>query len=188
MKKYLTLRNVVLCCGALLLLVAFFISFAAKLKLTESGQEGYYNNIIWGCNSVTSAGKTEGIGQVQAAPLQLAGLIMIIVGTLGAVVASFVKKPYAKWIVVGLAVVTLAGSIFQFFAIEGFARALANTAAAEDGITDKAQIEIVYQLCLSELRAGNASAVVSTLMGIFGIVGSLGVCASPFLPEKKLFD
>ena len=48
MKKFLTVRNIVLLSGALLLVVAFFLSFAAKLSISNSGVDGAYNNIVWG--------------------------------------------------------------------------------------------------------------------------------------------
>ena len=193
MKKFLTLRNIVLCCGALFLLVAFFISFAAKVTAYNGGYTQSYNNIVWGCNSFTLNGEKHalvdlgmGIEKADPAILPLIGLILMLLAAIGAaLVALLVKKPWAKWVVVGLAVLAIAGAIFQFFAMQGFLRGMINAMARALGVTDKEAIEQEYQSALEGMKEQGARTTVSTLMGIFGIVGGLAVGASQFLPEKK---
>ena len=123
MKKFLTLKNILICAGALLLLVAFFLSFGAKATIIDGGHKMSYNNIIWGCKTFTTDGNQTtikyilGADKLKVMTLQLIGLILMLLGAIGAaVVALLVKKPFAKWIVVGLAAIALAGAVFQFFA------------------------------------------------------------------------
>ena len=193
MKKIFTLKNIVLFAGALLLLVAFFISFAAKLTAYQSGFTQSYNNIIWGSNSITLNGEKHsfvelgiGIDKADPAALPLVGVILMILAAIGAIlVALLVKKPWAKWVVVGLGVLAITGAVFQFFAMTGFLRGMVNAMARALGITDKQAIEQEYQSALQAMKEQGARTTVSTLMGVFGIVGGLAVGASQFLPEKK---
>ena len=193
MKKIFTLKNIVLFAGALLLLVAFFISFAAKLTAYQSGFTQSYNNIIWGSNSITLNGEKHsfvevgiGIDKADPAALPLVGVILMILAAIGAIlVALLVKKPWAKWVVVGLGVLAITGAVFQFFAMTGFLRGMVNAMARALGVTDKQAIEQEYQSALEAMKEQGAKTTVSTLMGVFGIVGGLAVGASQFLPEKK---
>ena len=192
MKKFLTLKNIVLCAGALVLLVVFFLSFGAKASFVEMGMKSAYNNIIWGSNSLTIEGKTHtlaeimGIDAAKPAALQLVGLILMLVAALGAVVvALFVKKPFAKWIVLALAVLAIAGAVFQFFVMQGFCRGMTLAICEKSGITDKKQIEEAYETYLSKMKDSNVEFVMSTVMGVLGIVGGLAVGAATLLPEKK---
>ena len=193
MKKFLTLKNIVLCCGALFLLVAFFMSFAAKLTSYQSGFTQSYNNIIWGSNSITLNGEKHsfvelsiGIDKADPAALPLVGLILMLLAAIGAIlVALLVKKPWAKWVVVGLAVLAITGAVFQFFAMSGFLRGMVNAMARAAHVTNQQAIEEEYQHALESMKEQGARTTVSTLMGVFGIVGGLAVGASQFLPEKK---
>ena len=195
MKEKLTLRNIILWSGALFGLVAFFISFAAKLSLIQAGEQGFYNNIIWGCDSLTVHGVTEpvskfegmsGVKHLDPAVVPLVGIILILVGAIAAVVVSlFLNKPWTKWVVVGCAAVVLAGSIMQFFAFDGFVRGYVSTIAKLEGETDKAKIEQVVQELKAQFSNYSPKTTVSTIMGILGIAGSLAVGVSQFLPEKK---
>ena len=192
MKKFLTLRNIVLCAGALLLLVAFFLSFGAKATGVEMGVKFSYNNIVWGSNSVTSDGKTYtfaemfGIAAAKPAVLPLVGLILMLVAALGAiVVALFVKKPWAKWVVLALAILAVAGGVFQFFAMQGFCRGVTLALCEKAGITDKEHIEEAYNTYLQSMKDDGTKFTMSVVEGVLGIVGGLAVGASQFLPENK---
>ena len=192
MKKFLTLRNIVLCAGALLLLVAFFLSFGAKATGVEMGMKSAYNNIIWGCDSLTINGETHTLAEIMGfkaakpAALPLVGLILMLVAALGAVVvALFVKKPWAKWVVLALAVLAVAGAVFQFFAMQGFCRGMVLAIAEKNGVTDKQAIEEAYNTYLQKMKDADVKFTMSTVMGVLGIVGGLAVGASQFLPEKK---
>ena len=192
MKKFLTLKNILVCAGALLLLVVFFLSFGAKATMVDHGYKMSFNNIIWGCSSMTVDGAKHGVDSVfgaqkaQPAVLQLIGLILVLLAAIGAAVVAFlVKKPWAKWVVLALAVLALAGAIFQFFALQGFARAVTLTQAKAAGITDKETIEQAYQEGVKAMKDEGIKFVMSTLCGVFGIVGALAIGAGALLPEKK---
>ena len=192
MKKLFTLRNIVLFAGALVLLVVFCLSFAATIKVSDSGHVGVLKNIIWGCSKfvvdgeVTTPKLIVGVDKVGPATLPFVGMLLILVALLGAVVvALLVKKPWAKWVVVGLAVLAITGAVFQFFAIDQFIRVAVNALAKQYGITDKNEIAKAIAEYKHIFAIMNAKAVMSTLLGVFGIVGGLAVGASQFLPEKK---
>ena len=193
MKKIFTLRNIVLFCGALLLLVAFFLSFAAGLKMIDHGSVATYNNIIWGSNSITIDGEKitmkdfMGIDKVQPALLPLIGLILILAGALAAVlVGLLVKKPWAKWVVIVCAVIALTGAVFQFFAYTAFIRAFVMTMFKEAHYEPSAEeIKEAMDTMKENTDKLNPTVTVSIIMGILGAVGGLAVGASQLLPEKK---
>ncbi len=194
MKKFLTLKNIVLCSGALLLLVAFFLSFGATAHGDNHGVASSYDNIVWGCNSITYDGVKHplselvpGLVRAKPAALQLTGIILMLVAAIGApLVALLVKKPWAKWIVVGLEVIAVAGAVLQFFALQGFVRGMVNAMAEVMGVTDKAVIEQQYQEFLKNARADGVKITMNIVMGVIGFVGGFAVGASQFLPEKQL--
>lgn len=193
MKKFLTVRNIVLCAGALFLLVAFFLSFAAGLKVTEMGQQATFKNIIWGCRKIIgpdgeelSIGVVFGTEKVGPAVLPFIGLLLMILSVIGAILVTLlVKKPWAKWVVVALAALAIAGAVFQFFAISQFVRAGVNAMAKEAGITDKEQINKYYEQYLNLFKNEDAKAPVSVVMGVLGILGGCALGVSALLPEKK---
>ena len=193
MKKFLTLKNIILCSGVLLLLVAFFLSFAAGLKLNEAGGEATFKNIIWGCKKVVSSDGEEvsiavifGEQKVGPAVLPFVGVLLMVLSAVGAVlVALLVNKPWAKWVVIGCAAFAVAGAVFQFFAYPQFLRAGINAMAKHAGITDKDEINHAYDMYKSHWDKMNPRTVVSIVMGALGIAGGLAVGASQFLPEKK---
>ena len=194
MKKFLTLRNLVLCCGALLVLVAFIMSFFVSLQIVTEGQKGAFLHILWGCDKGTADGVVMPISKLgyfssdrlKAMGLPLAGLIMMVVGTAGAiVVALLVKKPFAKYIVAGLGLVVLAGGIMQFWPLQSFARAYVMSLKGLEEVT-KAQIESAIEAHVALFKQMNAHAPLAVVMGIFGCLSGIGVAISQFLPKKQL--
>ena len=190
MKKFLTLRNIVLCCGALFLLVAFFLSFAAGIKLTDMGQTGTFKNVIWGCKKVVlperevSVAVVFGTENIGPAVLPFIGLLLMVLAAIGAIlVALLVKKPWAKWVIIALAVLAIAGAVFQFFVINQFLRAGVN-AAVKEGLVSKDYAEQYFETLKADFKSGDAKAPMSIVMGILGILGGSAVGASQFLPEK----
>lgn len=192
MKKFFTLRNIVLCCGALFLLVAFILGFVASLKLTYSGMVAEVKNIVWGANKLFVDGQERpisdfaGVDKVGPAVLPFIGALLMILAAVGAVlVALLVKKPWAKWVVVGLAVLAIAGGVFQFFAYDQTVRAIVHALAKEAHVTDKEQIKEMIEQMKEAYKDFDPKTTVNILMGVFGIVGGLALCGSQFLPEKK---
>ena len=191
--KKLSLLDII-CSGAMGLfgVLAFCLSFGAKLNMSYMGQTGYYSTIIWGCKSLNEGGVTHqisemglGFDKIQPAVLPLIGLILILVGVIAAVlVLLLVKKPWAKWVVLACAVVIVAGGVFQFFAYTSFLRAYANTVAKAYGITDKETIKQFYDATKEQLDKYNPKATMSILCGVFGIVAGLAAGVVPFLPQK----
>ena len=192
MKKFLTLKNILICAGALLLLVAFFLSFGAKATIIDGGHKMSYNNIIWGCKTFTTDGNQTtikyilGADKLKVMTLQLIGLILMLLGAIGAaVVALLVKKPFAKWIVVGLAAIALAGAVFQFFALQGFARAFVLTEAEVAHVTDKEAIEDAIKDAIKIFKDEGLRFGMNIAMGIVGSLGAVAIGAGALLPEKK---
>ena len=193
MKKFLTLKNILICAGALILIVMFCLSFGAKFAINESGHVMAYHGIVWGSKTVSMDGTKypisdlgEGFDKILPSTVLLIGVILMLVAALAAVlVALLVKKPWAKWLVLGLAVVALAGAVMQFFVKDSFLWAMVNTMAKEAGVTDKAQIKEAYEHYKAAMAESDVKVTMNILMGVFGIVGALALGAGALLPEKK---
>lgn len=189
MKKFLTLRNIVLLGALVFGLLAFFLSFGASMTVTMDGSRGTMKNIIWGCNLFVVEGHGE-VPPFEFGPsvLPMIGLILILVGTLAAVVVGlFLNKPFAKWIVLCGAVVALAGSVMAFIVVGPFARAYVDAVvkAGEMSLTPE-QYNQLLEMMKTELNKGNPVAVIPVLSGIFGIIAAGACGVSQFLPEKQL--
>ena len=193
MKKFLTLRNVVLCCAAVLVLAAFVMSFFVSINATMMGQTGSYKHILWGCDKAILEGQEITVPEmgiytdrtIKAMALPLAGLIMMVVATVGAVlVALFVKKPFAKYVVAGLGLVILAGGIMQFWPLESFARSNVLSMKGIEGAS-KEEIKEMIEFYVKAFKEANASAPVAIVMGVLGCLSGVAVATSQFLPEKK---
>ena len=193
MKKFLTLKNILICAGALVLIVMFCLSFSAKFAANQDGHIMAYHGIVWGSKTVSMDGEKypisdlgEGFDKILPSTVLLIGVILMLVAALAAVlVALLVKKPWAKWLVLGLAVVALAGAVMQFFAKDSFLWAMVNTMAKQYGVTDKAQIKEVFEQYKAQMAKYDVKVTVSILSGVFGIVGALALGAGALLPEKK---
>ena len=193
MKKFLTLRNVVLCFAAALVLAALIMSFFVSLNATFMGQTGSYKHILWGCDKAILEGQEVPVSEmgtytdktIKAMALPLAGLIMMVVAAVGAVlVALFVKKPFAKYVVAGLGLVILAGGIMQFWPIESFSRASVLSMKGIEGAS-KEEIKEAVEFYTKMFKEAGANAPVAIVMGVLGCLSGVAVAASQFLPEKK---
>ena len=187
MKKFFTLKNIVLFAGALLLLVAFCLSFAATFTFTNGGTTITWFNFVWGVNK-SQIGSTVYFDDkaMEPAVFPFVGLILIFVGMIAAVLVVFlVKKPFAKYIVAGCAVVILAGAIMQFIVIASAARAYARYLCKSLNITDKEQIKLVIKQYSEHFKDEGGKSAICVVMGILGILGASAIGVSQFLPEKK---
>ena len=188
MKKFFTLKNILLLGAAFFGLLAFFLSFAARMTVTMDGTRGQLLHIIWGCDFAIFEGHKEAVPyKFGPAVLPMIGLILILVGVLAAVVVGlFLNKPFAKWIVVGCAVVALAGSIMAFIVVGPFARAYVDAMIKATGMElTPEQYDQVLTMMKSEFNKGDPVYVVPVLSGIFGIIAAGAAGVSQFLPEKK---
>ena len=192
MKKFFTLRNIILLAGAFILVLFFFLSFAGKCVAYVDGYKFSYNLIVWGSNSLTMEGHKVpvsdlgiGVDHFQPSALLLVGFILMLLAAIGAVlVALLVKKPFAKWIIVACAGVALIGAIFQFLAKDSFARAYIGTLAKGAGMTKEEIREAIAEF-KGEMTKAGAKFVLNVLAGVFGIIGAGAIGVSQFLPEKK---
>ena len=196
MKKFFNLRNILLLSGALLILVAFIMSFFVKMIISYGEDSGAFNNVVWGCRSITAsdgsvrpisdAGDMKIKSLIGPAVVPLIGILLMVIGAVAAVlVGLLVKKPFAKWIVLSCAAVILAGAIMQFFAVDAFCRSYIEALAKDEGMTDKSQIESAIKEFTQAMKTYNARTPVATVGGILGIVGALATVVSPFVPEKQ---
>ena len=185
MKKFLTLKNILLCSAALLALVAFILSFTANVKFVTS--EGYgeqFYNFIWGPRKLAEFGGGEFAEApipaeflpMPVAALPLVGALLVFLGAVGAlVVALLVKKPFAKWIVLGCGALVVLGGVFFFFFKNGAIKQLAK-------LMELTEEEAKQAIANVGLKIKSAGAVVA---GILGIIAGGACVASALLPEKK---
>ena len=193
MKKGTLIRNIIVsvfivefCLGA------FFLSFLSSLKISNGGDVIIFKNIVWGCTTLTANGQEAAFADfigVQSSGFAVVpgiGLLLILFASIAAALITWlVKKPFAKWIVVGLAAIILVGAIMQFFTYDAFIRAFVNELAKQAGVYDKATIEEAINSYKQSFAQFNPQTVIATVTGVFGIVGALGVAVPNFIPEKK---
>lgn len=185
MKKFLTLKNIILFGAAFVALLAFFLSFAVQARVT--GTEHGHTMLIKFVNSVwgSTEGRTYADGEFVMAmalkggvyALVLVGFILVLVGAIGAVlVALLVKKPFAKWIILCCGVLVLLGGVFQFFGGNAAYSAYAKYAGCS---FDEAKAYFESQ------NAKCNPGPLGIILGILSILagGAFGVAA--LLPEKK---
>ena len=185
MKKFLTLKNIVLCGAALLALIVFFLSFAVQARVTGVNLGNrmliIFDNSVWGATkgryyidgefAMNMALK----GGVYA--LVLVGFILVLVGAIGAVlVGLLVKKPFAKWIVLCFAVLVLVGGVFQFFGGNA-----AYTAYAKYAGCTFEQAKNYFESTNAKCNPGPLGIV----LAILSILAGAGIGVSALLPEKK---
>lgn len=190
MRKFLTLRNILLFGGAFLAILAFFIAFAAgvngKYEVGNMSSAG----LIMGQRTVSANGHTytgTNVSMVfgdKRPVLAVIGVILIILGgVLAPVAAIFLKKPWVKWVFVGVAVVILVGAIFVFCLKGSLINAIADAIidAGDAGSTARSEIIEIYTEAFADMHI-NAGAIFT---GIFAILGALAIGASQFVPDKK---
>ena len=188
MKKFFTLKNIVLLGAVVFGLVAFFLSFGANLNVTIDGTRGTLKNIVWGCNLFVANGHGE-VPPYKIGPsvLTMIGFILILVGILGAAaVGLFLQKPWAKWIVVACAAVALVGSVFTFIYVGPFARAFTDAMFKSQGLhPTQEQYNHMFEQVKEMFKNGDPSCPGCVVAGILGIIAAGAAGASQFLPEKK---
>ena len=190
MKKFLTLRNIVLASGALLVVVGFILAYVASFNIELMGYPAEVKGFVFGGSAVVVEGQEYTVKDllgaqpgILVAPF-LGGLFMVL-GAIGAcVVGLFVKKPFAKFIVLGCAVLVLAGGIMQFFPVESFSASYSRAYAKEAGITDEAEIQQLINQMTESLKQLGAKAPLSIVGGVLGCVGAVATGVSAFLGKK----
>ena len=181
MKKFLTLKNVLLCGAAVLALVAFILSFTAGVNFVDSdGNTAKFFNFIWGPKRFMEAGYEADIPAallpMPKATLPIVGSLLALVGVAAAVVVGLlVKKPFTKWLVVVCGALSVVGGVF-FFLFNGTAVA---QFAKMMGMTIEQAKQVIAAMGIKITSAG------AVVAGILAILAG-GLCAtSALLPEKK---
>ena len=180
MKKFFTLKNILLCVAALFAVLAFVFSFLVNLKLTGDSTSVTFHGIIWGCNKAV-----ETIGSVShtdtydpamhAAALPLVGAILVLVGGLAACLFGFVLKgkKWAKYAVIGSACLMVLGGVFFFFTYPAFCQSYAEFVG---GDTTAADIKDLW-------KDSNPNVALAVVAGILSILGGLSACGSQLLKK-----
>lgn len=192
MKKLFTLRNILVCLGALLAVGSFFIAFAAGFSYTEDTLHGsatvIVSNVIIGKRFITTIiGNIASINAVENAAhagLSLAGIIMMLIAGLAACVFAFVfgKHKWAKWVIVGCAVVILTGAIFAFCMKDSYILSSVDK-LIKDGDFPASQRQTLINDYRETLKNAKLN-VGYVFTGLFGVFGALIIAASQFVKEK----
>lgn len=191
MKKFLTLKNILVCVGALFGILVFALSFADGMKGVMDGADARIPNIVWGSTKlfITYGGQTEtfafydgfGVANSGILALPFIGVLLALLSAIGACVVLFIVKD-AKVQKIALLVcggLLLLGGVFQFFAGAMFPGHVANKMIA-NGVIPESNRELVYRMFANM----HANAAVY-LTGVFGVLGGAAIAVSQFLPEKK---
>lgn len=180
MKKFLTLKNVLVFCGAFLLVLAFALSFAVAGKIVGNSNVLTISSVFYNPKEVVADGQVIAIAEEYRyfAAVPVIGYILGAVGGLAAVVVVFVVKneKVKKFAVLGCGALALVGAIMSFITLEPathvFAKAMGFTMdQAHDVLKAMGGVEKASPLAI--------------IMSILGTLGALGIVASRFLPEKK---
>ena len=172
-KVVLPLLFVALAATAMILVV--FASFKANTMLGELTVKG----ITFGASEqvIVSGGHTasDKLSGYDPSLMPLLGFIFIGVGLIAAAVGLFLVKDQkvAKVVVLGAAVLVLVGGVFQFFALQSFAKVTAKKSGSE------------YEDVLKSFKDNNGRVPLCTVGGVLGLVGGLVLACQALLPAKK---
>ena len=191
MKNKLTLRNVLICCGAFLALLVFIFSFLTTLRLVDGSTTTTYQNIIWGTNKEIVVNGGTKVEQTldpayPAAVLPFIGVLMVILGGIGAVVVALVVKDekIRKIALLACAGLIVVGGVFHFFTYSSFADAVARY--YNDHKISSALPDRTGQYYLDAWKDSQPSVAMAVISGILAILGGGAVCVSQFVKDKKL--
>lgn len=174
----ITLKNVIGWGGALLCLVAFFLSFGATFSVDGLlGSTAVYNNAVWAWD--------RGGSYTTVAVLSMIGYLLILLSAVAAVVLGFIAadKKWFKWALIGCAVLAIVGAIFVFCQKPSMFGSAAAKDAAETGASYQNCLDVIEGL-FGDGKIGAAGVVA----GILAILGGVAFVAPvmPFIPEKTL--
>ena len=180
MKKFLTLKNLLVFCGAFLLVLAFALSFAVVGKIVGDGHLVTINGVYYNPKAVIVDNSAVTIPEEYRyfAAVPVIGLILGAVGGLAAVVVALVVKneKVQKFAVIGCGALALVGAIMSFITLEPATHVFAKAM----GFTMDQAHEV-----LKSMGGVEKASPLAIIMSILGTLGALGIVASRFLPEKK---
>lgn len=195
MKKFITLGNIVKCCGIILALVTFFFIFANQLHINEVTGIFDVDEELLDSESIVKAtlaaslafggGAVDGIGALSGNGLAIAGYILILVGALGAIALIFVplKHDVKKFVVLGLGLLILVGAILLF--VEALAFANTNGDVLE-ALGSETTVEYEGETCtqLVEYTVSLDEGVAT--LGALSVAGGIAVACSEFISDRPL--
>ena len=180
MKKFFTLRNIMILCGVFVLILGFCLSFAVKGVLEGGGGHVELPGVLYGAKYANSNGHIIGIDKKYRYfdALPVIGYILALLGAIAAVVFALVLKneKTRKIAVIVAAALALVGAILSMITLLPATHAYAKSC----GMTYEQGKQMLDSLGVVE----KASAL-NIIMGILGILGAAAIGASQFLPEKK---
>ena len=183
---------VMILAGTLLALLVFVFSFLAVCRTEGSIMGTSYVSrvygIIWGAyKSKTVSGGDTNIHTFDkaypASVLPLIGVILVLVGGLGACVMAllgsklFKDEKIAKIVLFVCAGLMVLGGVFHFFINSAFADVMVKEANSE---------YFTKQDALDMLKEEKASYALVIISGVLAVLGGASVAASQFVPEKQL--
>ena len=128
MKKFFTLKNILLCAAGLFAVAVFVFSFLTSYRVEAGNNWLEFKGIIWGAKQIAySNGDIKAISEpMKAVALPLIGAILVLVGAIIACVCglAFQKKRWAKLVIASAATMMVLGGVFCFLYRLGFENSL----------------------------------------------------------------
>lgn len=186
MKQKLVLRNILLCCGAFLLVAAFAFSFLVRgIVVTGSNSMMYYQGVLWGNGKVIQVvGSTTTSYMIDeerryVAVAAIIGFIVMAVAGIAAVVLKIVlKKENAERVaLIGCGAVALVGAILTFIPM--------NLALHCYAMEFNMSLENAKQAWDVLLNWNEKVSFLHVVLSIAGIVGAGLIGAAGVLKAKK---
>ena len=201
MKKYLTLRNVIMASAAFIGLLVFFLSFAVNASgvtsLLGGSMRVTFKNIVWG--SKVMVGTNLDTGETRSVPLfemfgisstglnlpVFFGVLLPLIAVIALGVCFFVvkSKKVFTYVVFGAALFFVAGGILQFFSVSGLESALARQLYNEGGATATEAKQAASLLVSGYNLKASALSIIS---GILTILAGGALVTSQFIKDKEL--
>ena len=170
MKKFLTLKNILLCVAGLFAVAVFVFSFLTSYRVEAGNNWLEYKGIIWGAKQIAySNGDIKAISEpLKAVALPLVGAILVLVGAVIACVCglAFQKKHWAKLVVASAATMMVLGGVFCFLYKLGFE----NSLMAYYGVDSMDKVELVWKgaLLSTSIKTSCGLPIVSGILSIVG--------------------
>lgn len=200
MKKYLTLRNVIMASAVFVVLLFFFLSFAINVNGTfYDGAHRYkvfIKGVVWGATEF--GGVNLDTGENMSSSVYLAfgiattglnlpvffGLLLPLLGAIALVICFFVikNKKVFSYVALGIALVFVVGGILQFLVMPG----LKSSMLREYLKTGFNEVEAKSFLNLALSTYGFKIGALSIISGIFTILSGGALAVSQLIKDKEL--
>ena len=189
MKKLLTLRWLLLCVGATLALIAFFVALGGTMEGTANlyGLVSFpvsYSGALFGITYTANFYGMTYTAKLGISVFPFLGWLLLLFGLVGVVVCAFVIKDekLRKILIICGSAAVVVGAICLFFikpSVENAALSAFKKAAGEY------EAYVTKDLIKDEMNRINARFPGIITAGVFGLLGGLAMCATQFIPEVK---